>query len=83
MGAAGATSDADLTHDQSSLRVRWRTTVLVVIPSSQPSTAEARMIQTSEAWVEPTTQSSLTAAVFAAARAISTTISTTSKQAQV
>jgi hypothetical protein len=36
-----------------------------VIPSSQPRTAAARIIQTSDAFVEPNTQPSFTAFVFA------------------
>ncbi len=47
--------------------------MLVTIPSSQPSTALATMIQTSEACPEPTTQLSLTWRVLAATSAIKTT----------
>jgi hypothetical protein len=43
---------SDVDHRHSSHRVRWRATVPVAIASSEPSTAGARMIQTSEARVE-------------------------------
>ncbi len=54
-------------------RVRRRKTSLVRIPSNQPSTAAARMIQTSDAWPVPTTQLSFTCRVFATTSAIRTT----------
>ena len=46
-------------------RVRLRKAMLVASPSSQPRIAEARMIQTSEAFVSPKTQLSFTLRVFA------------------
>ena len=55
---------------------------LVVIPSSQPSTAAAMMIQTSEAWLVPTSQLSSTWRVFATASVITITRSATSAKAQ-
>src|SRR5947209_18032756 len=64
-------------------RVRNLKTTLVKIPSSQPRTAAARMIQTSDAWPVPTTQLSFTCRVFAATSAISTTSSATRPNAQV
>ena len=54
-------------------RVRKRNATLVTIPSSQPSTALATMIHTSEACPEPTTQLSFTWRVLAIASAIRTT----------
>src|SRR5438270_616558 len=53
--------------------------MLVASPSSQPRIAEARMIQTSEAFVSPKTQLSVTLRVFArisATRQTSVTIPT-------
>jgi hypothetical protein len=46
--------------------------MLVAIPRSQPSTADARMIQTSEAWVEPMTKPSFTERVLAAIKRMRT-----------
>ena len=53
-----------LDHCQFARRVRRRTTTAVAIPSSQPKMAAARMIQESDARVEPTTQSSFAVCVF-------------------
>ncbi len=55
--------------------------MLVAMPISQPSTAAARMIQTSEAWLVPTTQLSFTWRVFAIASAITRTRSPTTMNA--
>jgi hypothetical protein len=56
--------------------------MLVVIPSNQPRTVAARMIQISDACVEPTTQSSLTERVFAVTRATMMMSRATSKNAE-
>lgn len=62
-------------------RVRRRKTTLVVIPSSQPSTAALRTIQTSDAVLESNTQLTFTWRVFAAASAATTTTSAASTNA--
>ena len=54
------------------LRVRWRKATAVAIPSNQPRTVAASMIHTSDACVEPMTQSNFTARVFAEMRTTST-----------
>ena len=64
-------------------RVRRRKTIPVTIPSSQPSRAATRMIQTSDAWLEPTTQLSFTYRVFATASAMTMTSSAMLTNAQV
>ena len=55
---------------------------LVVIPSSQPSTVAARMMQTSEAWLVPMSQLSFTWRVLATASAITITRSAISANAE-
>ena len=62
-------------------RARRRTTRAVVIPSNQPKRAAARMIQESDARVEPMTQSSFAGCAFAEARMTSTTSSATNTPA--
>jgi hypothetical protein len=62
-------------------RVRRRNTTVVTMPMSQPRTTLARMIQTSEAWLVPTTQPSFTWRVFASTSATTTTRSATSVNA--
>src|SRR6478672_6462854 len=64
-------------------RVRNLKTMLVTMPSSQPRTAAARMIQTSDAWPVPTTQLSFTCRVFATTSEIKRTSSATRPNAQV
>lgn len=56
--------------------------MLVAMPSSQPSSAAARTIQTSDAWLEPATQLSFTWRVFATASAITITSSPMTMTAQ-
>lgn len=64
-------------------RVRWWNTTAVVIPSSHPTTAADRMIQTSDACADPTAQSSLTLRVFFVLRTTSTARSATKTTAPV
>ena len=52
------------------------------MPSSQPRTVATRMIHTSDARDEPTTQSSFTDYVFAAIRAMTTASAATERPAQ-
>ena len=65
------------------LRVRRRNVKAVVIPSSQPITAVARMIQTSDARVDPNAQLSSTVRVLTEISTISTTIRPTNANAPV
>jgi hypothetical protein len=68
---------------QSRRRKRWRTRTLVVIPSIQPRTTAARMIQMSDALVEPTTQPSFTERVLAAIKRTRMTSAATSNTVAV
>ncbi len=78
-----STASRSCSAAQSRRRVRRPKTSAVVIPSSHPITAVARMIQTSEALVEPNAQLSFTVRVFTEISTIRTTSSPTIAKALV